>query len=119
MGNKDKGNNKIGFLDILNNIAISLHLSDLPPYSRFNLLATIAIAGLIAILSIQPVLALVERILITIGNVIISIISKKNSYIESDNSDTLTLIICLAVILLEAIGCKIYCYFAQKINKTN
>lgn len=109
-----KNNN--GAVSLLKKISTALHIEDLPSYSRFNLLSTVVVSAIVIALSVQPVLALVESLLISLGNIFILLFTTREVTPRNDNSSVLTLLVCFLVILIETIACKIYCFFAQKIN---
>lgn len=112
MGKSEKHNE----FSIIKEIITSLKSGDIPPYSRFNLYFTLVSGVIVLGLSVQPVLALVENIIISLGNVFIALFTEREISPRTDDSALLSLIACLAFLLLEMIACRVYCYFAQKIN---
>ena len=115
--NEDK--EKKSIRTILITLMKELDLKSLPPYKRFNITCSAFLVVLIFILTLQPTLTLLNNLLITIGNVFITIFSNRDTIQRNDNSDLLSLFLCIIFLIIEMIVCRIYCYHALKLQNSN
>ena len=104
-----------GLIDTLKILAHKVDFNNLTKYSKFNLFSTCVIAVVVVLLAIQPILAMVESMIVSLGNVFIRIFTN-NEIISRTDTSMGTLVLNIGVVLLEGILCKIFCYFADKLN---
>lgn len=117
MSNQVKTPKKATIHDFFIKVVGVLKLHELEKYERFNLISSAIIAVVALALSLPPVLALVNNIIISIGNIII-VVSEKYDHTQSPNNSVgVTIILPLLIVLGESIVCKIMCCLYKKINK--
>lgn len=109
--------NKFKLEDLFDNMTRQLGLGTLPEYKKFNLGSGLIVAVFILLITAQPVLALIDNILITIGNILITIFSDRPLLPRHNESVVISMLTSGLIIVFELTLCKIYCLFAQKINK--
>lgn len=114
MSNKGNSPKKTTIHDFFIKIVGALNLQDLPKYERFNLLSSAIIAIVAIALALPPVLALVNNIIISIGNIII-IALKMPEHIQTPNTSTsLTVILPLFIVFIEGVVCRLLCFYYKK-----
>lgn len=120
MSNKENSPKKTTIYDFFIKIAGALNLRDLPEYERFNVLLSAIIAIVALALALPPVLALVNNIVISIGNIFI-IASGKPEHVQTPNTSIshFTIILPLLIVFIESLVCKILCVQYKKINGTS
>lgn len=117
MSDHEKPHPKASPHDFFIKIVGVLNLRELPEYERFNLTLSAVIAVVALALALPPILALVNNIVISIGNIII-IVSGNPEHVQSiNNSISVTIILPLVIVVLESIVCLILCHFYKKMNK--
>jgi len=117
MSDHEKPHQKASPHDFFIKIVGVLNLRELPEYERFNLTLSAVIAVVALALALPPILALVNNIVISIGNIII-IVSGNPEHVQSiNNSISVTIILPLVIVVLESIVCLILCHFYKKMNK--
>lgn len=119
MRKKEKPSTKTTIHDFFIKIVDALNLRDMPRYEKLNLLLSVLLAAVALALSLPPVLALVNNIVISIGNIIIAALGKPEYIQESNSSVTLTVILPLLIVFIEIILCMVLCGFYKKINGTS
>ena len=108
-----KKNNDVFHTAILT-IIKKIDFNSISNASKINLLFSIITAVVIVALSITPILSLVESIIISIGNIFITLFTDKTVLSGSSASRNSDLVIMLLLLIAEMIICKIYCAIAGK-----
>lgn len=117
MSNQVKPPKKSTIHDFFIKVVGALKLHELEKYERFNLISSAIIAVVAIALALPPVLALVNNIIISIGNIII-VVSGNHAHTQSPNDSVgVTIILPLFIVLGESIACKVLCHYYKKINK--
>lgn len=119
MSDKEKSPKKTTIHDFFIKIVGALNLRDLPKYERFNLLLSAIIAIVALALALPPVLALVNNIVISIGNIIIVALGMPEHIQTPNSSISLTVILPLLIVFIESIVCMVLCFLYKKINGTS
>lgn len=77
--------------------------------SIFNLLSGTIIAIVMVVLSITPVLSLVERILVSVGNIFVSIFSDNALLAAQSPNASVDILIAALILVVEMAICKWFC----------
>lgn len=94
-------------------IVKKIDFSNLSNASKINLLFSVIIALVIIALSITPVLSLVEGIVISIGNIFITIFTEKEILVSKSTSNPTNVVIMIVLLIVEMTLCKIFCFKAK------
>ena len=105
MGKKNKDN----FFTTISILIKKIDFTSMSGASKTNLLFSIIIAIVIVALSITPVLSLVDRIIISIGNIFITIFTDKPLIAVPSTSSGIDVIISVIFLFAEMLLCKFFC----------
>lgn len=109
---------KLGEWILLNNFLHKIKLDDIPRYMKFNIALSFIILFFIIFININSVLIYANNIIISIGNIFIRILTDKEILPYSSQSSN-NILICLFLLLIEIIICRVYCLVAKKFNDKN
>lgn len=115
---ESKQKRRSGKFDVFIKILTGMRLQDLRPYQKLNIVLTIITALVMLLLIVPPVLLLVNSLIISIGNIFVSIFSTRDLLVVPAGASVSewTYFACLAVLLIEFIVCHRFCFSARNLN---
>lgn len=104
-------------IDLIAKVLSKIDFKNLPFYAKLNIILTSILAIAAMSLVLPPVLTLINQMLYTVFAFIISLCHNQNFAVDKNDSATLTCIIAFCSVAIEAMGCMVFSYFAQKVNQ--
>lgn len=118
MGGKSQ-KNKRGMFDVLSEPLSRIDFNKLPSFAKYNIAMTVIIAVVTIAFAIPPFLSLVNEIIVTIGNIFISIFSTREILSRDSSVSWKTFLICAIILAIETLLCHLFSYSATKLNAKN
>lgn len=115
---KNKATPDTGIYGIIKKFIVEIGPDGIRPESKFNLISTLIFAVFICFLSISPVIAYIENLIIAMGNIFITLFSDRPIIPRTESNALLSTIYGIVFLFIELIICRVYCYFNNKLNST-
>lgn len=115
---KQKPSRSPGKFDVFIKILTGMKPEDLHPYQKFNIVMIMITALVILILIVPPALVLINSIIVSFGNILISIFSSRPliTVPAGASGSGWTYPACILILLGEFFGCHSFCLKAIKTN---